>query len=356
MIKNKIYFSIYYVVLCIVSYPLHAVIIGSNTTPSRQPSFTFPSGDNTNQMQGFAVMDGGFVLTNATTTCLFNAYFPIGGTVTLNGGTLNLGLDLMFASTANITNAGLINGNNLLVQLPYKNGVLTLNGMIFNNARVMCGSDMSLNGLLRFNGTCVFDCQGKTINCANGGIVVGTGGSLLIKNATLNNVATGGLYCADSAGTFSFSNSTIIQDGVYSFSQGRVIILDSLTMTGSHLFVYQSSAASSIQSNAQWYFTEGMTFSYVPPISARNLIGMQNRTSVLWLQQTTLYSTPTGLQLTVGTLRLDGTCPVLSDAHVAAEAITFGDGVNGNNDLFIDLLAESGFNLLSGLIVYNDLS
>lgn len=340
--------------LTISCYVVRAVVVGSNTAPSRQSATTFIGASN--EMRGFVAMDGGFSLSNASARCLFNAYFPVGGTVAFNGGTLDLGLDLIFASTATITTAGLINGNNLEVQLPYKNGTFTLNGMIFNGAKVVCGSDLILNGLMRFNGTSSLDAQGKTIDCSNGGIVVGASGTLLIENAILKNIRSGRFFCVDSAGTFSFSNTTIIQDSTLSFSQGRIIVLDSLVMTGSQIFVYQSSAASSIQTNAQWYFDSGMSFSYVPPISAKNLITMQSRTSVLSFNTTSLYSTSTGLQLTVGTLRLDGTCPVRSDARVAAEAITLGDGVNGNNDLLVDVLAESGFNLISGLIVYNNVN
>lgn len=247
-------------------------------------------------------------------------------------------------------------GSGLYVQLPNKNGILTLNGMIFNTTDVICGSNINLSGVMRFEGVCTLDCRGMTINCTNGSIVVGPSGSLLIKNGILNNIDTGKMLCVDNSGTFSFSNMTIIQDTTYSFTQGRIIVLDSLKMTGSTVFAYQSSAASTILSEANWYFDTGMTFSYAPSSSAKNLIIMTDATSVLAFNTTTLFSTATGLRLTKGTLQIDGTCPVVSAARVAAEAISFGDGINASNDLTISLLAESGFNITSGLVAYNNVN
>jgi hypothetical protein len=331
-------------------------IIGSFSSPSRQPLAVFPAADSDNEMRGFAAFEAGFTLENASTSCLFNSYFPVGGTSTFNNGVLNLNLDLSFTSTANIANAGTINGNSYSLQLPHKNGTFTLHGMTINNTRVMCGSDISLNGTLQFGGNCVFDLQGKKIYCSSGSIVAAAGASLLIKDGIVQGVHNGTLLCADSLATLSLSNVTIIQDANYSFTQGNLVILDSVVMTGSSRFVYQSSNPCTIASYSEWYFDSGMTFSYAPSSNSRDLIVMQDRSSVLSFNTTTLAATTTGLRLTKGTLRVDGTCQIVSDATVAAQAISLGDGTDASNDIAVQLLAESGFYVTSGFVVYNNIN
>src|SRR5947208_3568257 len=92
---------------------IFADIKGSNTTPSREAGYLFPSGGagSNNEMRGFAAFEGGFTLADSTTSCLYNDYFPISSLITLNNGLLNLNRSLSLASNAQFTNAGKINGN-----------------------------------------------------------------------------------------------------------------------------------------------------------------------------------------------------------------------------------------------------
>lgn len=341
-------------VIVSVQTSLFCEVIGSFSLPSQQPLATFHSSDSDNEMRGFAVFEAGFTLENAATSCLFNSYFPIGGTITFNGGTLNLNFDLSFTGTAAFVNGGTMNGNSFSIRLPHKNGTFSLPGMVINNGYILSGSDLALNGTLQCGGSCIFDLQGNNINCSSGSIVVAAGGSLLLKNGTLEGVHDEVLFCADSVATLSLCNMTIIYDTGYSFTQGNLTIVDSVVMTGSSKFVYQSSKPCTIVSYGELYFDSGMTFSYAPSSNSQDLIVMQDRSSVLSLNATTLVSTTTGLRLTKGTVRIDGTCPIISDATVSAEAVSFGDGNSISNDVAIEMLAESGFYISSGLVAYNN--
>src|ERR1700722_15505206 len=97
------------------------LIVGSTTAVAVQGSTLFPNasgGGANNEMLGFYAFTGGVTLTDATTMCLFNDYFPVYGTITPNGGLFNLGQNLFLGSNAVISNGGLFNGNGYAMSLP----------------------------------------------------------------------------------------------------------------------------------------------------------------------------------------------------------------------------------------------
>lgn len=360
--ESRMRYHSYCIILILLIWPSYvdSLLVGSNTAVSRNATTSsFPAGqNNNNEIRGFVAMEAGFTLGTAAAITRFNAYFPVGSTVTLNGGIIRMFRDLAFDSNATIANGGLIDAFSRTVTLPNRNGTLTLpNGLIFNNANVICNSDLSLNGPLRFNGNSILNGQYQTLNLgALGSLVTGTGASLLLRDITIRNVRAGNFFCVDNAGTVSFDNVTLILDSNYSFTQGRFDVITSALVTGTNVFAYQSSAASSIRANATLLFDSGMTFSYIPPIASGNLLVLTDTSSNLHLYETTLYSTPTGLRLTKGNLIIEGRCPIRSDARVLAEAIMFGDGVSAANDLTVDVLPESGLDVISGFLLYNNVA
>ena len=339
------------------SFSSLAVIIGSNTAPLRQALASFPAIDSDNEMRGFAAFESGFTLEDNTTTCLFNSFFPISGNITFNNGTLNLNLNLALASAAQFINGGTINGNQFSVTLPDKISVFDLGGpMTFNGVELILHSDVISNVVTTFQGECIVQGNGYSIDCSSGDLAVGNGASVLFKDVMLTGISDGAVYCTDSLGTFSFQNVTWIQDSNYSFTQGTIEVLGQLNMMGDAVFAYQSSKQSSIKSNATWFFDSGMTFSYDPSTASSNLIAFTDRTSILHLYETTLFATDVGLQLTKGKLIVEGTCPVISEASVEANGILFGDGASAANNLYLDIREESGLRADSGFSVHKNVS
>ena len=147
-----------------------------------------------------------------------------------------------------------------------------------------------------------------------------------------------------------------MQDGDYTFTQGHFDIVGDTTITGTNSFIYQSGQISAIDSHTKLFFDTGMRLKYDPPTTDRDLLAMADKSSVLHLYETTLQSTSTGLQLTKGTLIVEGTCPVVSEASVEFEGIMFGDGVSSNNDLNVKVLSESGLHPTSGFTVYKNVN
>jgi len=94
-----------------------SLVVGSTTDVSRESKPRFPAAHTDNKMQGFAVFEDGFCFEDETTTCTFDAAFPVSGIAGLRGGTLFLQEDLVFTNSAEIT-GGYISGNEKTLELP----------------------------------------------------------------------------------------------------------------------------------------------------------------------------------------------------------------------------------------------
>jgi len=339
--------------ILVLSHTSKTVIVGSDSTPSRQALISFPAADSNNEMRGFAAFDAGFTLATSATACLFNSLLPVGGTITLNNGTLNLAKKLFLTSKTIFSGGGTINGNGLSFDLPYKNSPLSISSaVIFNNITLNINSDITLTALLTFNGTCFINGNGNTVICSSGGkLAVGTGATVMLNNIVLKSISAGKVYCVNSAGTLGLSDVKWIQDGAYSFTQGRMSINNKVLMTGAQIFTYQSNQTTPINSQALWQFDAGMTFSYAPTSSSNSLISLQDSTSKIHLYETDLYTTTTALQFTKGQVIIEGTCPVVSRATVAAQGIWFGDGSSSGNNVDLKILNDSGLQVNNGFVV-----
>ncbi|MCA9770213.1 hypothetical protein KC460_02475 [Candidatus Dependentiae bacterium] len=327
-----------------------AIVVGSDTVPSRQSAVTFLSSDTDNEMRGFAAFENGFVFQNSYTECLFNSFFPVGGSVKLNGGILNLNRDLLFESNAVLENGGTIFGNGNIIFLPDKITVFSFGGaMVFNNVDIVLNSHLNLNGEIRFEGECQIEGNGYQMNVSSGALAVGEGSIVTIKNTTISGVAQERLYCTHNSGVFCFENVLLIQDANYSFTQGSIeVIGGKLKMSGSHVFTYESDQTSTVRSGATWLFDINMSFSYAS--SSSQFIALEDEKALLYLRETNLYVTSIGLQLTKGSLVVEGECSIFSDATEASGGIIFGDGVLSNNNLFVNILDESGLKIESGFV------
>lgn len=333
----------------------YGITIGSDSAVSRQAFVNFT--DPTNTILGFAAMENGFSLNTSSVACLFSSVFPVGGSVTLNGGTLDLDLDLRFDSDATLVNGGLINAAFRIISLPdIRTGFTIPSGFMVSDGIIYLNSDVTLNGIFRLNGSTIIRGQHYTLNLgSSGALVIGDGGTLLLDDVTIDGLHAGNMYCTDNAGTFSFDNVMLVLDDDYSFTQGRFDVATSCNISGTHVFTYQSSSASSIQSDATLFFDTGMTFSYAPSAAEKKLLIMSDQSSIVHIYETSLHSTSTGLQLTKGTLIVEGTCPVYSGAATAAEGIFLGGG-STETELSVRILPESSLDVVSGFVVYDNVS
>lgn len=345
------------IIVLVYAHLVEAVVVGSNTVVSRQGSITFPSADTDNEIRGFAVMESGFALTNSVTTCTFNAFFPVGSTVTLNNGTLSLNEPLYFMSNVQLSGGGSIIGNQKTITLPSRATDFIISGTVsVSNTTIICNGPISLTGTLLFKGNCAVEGNGNTITYNSGALVIDNGASVILTDLSLINLHTGGLYCRDSLGTVSLQEVEIVQDNTYSFTQGAFDIVGDVMMRGEKVFAYTSSKKSTVYAHATWSFDAGMTFSYAPASTSKTLISCIDKTSVLHFFETSLVTTTTGWQLTKGSIVFEGICPLMSDAIQSSQGLIFGDGVSSANDVVVSFLPESQLHVISGFVSYKNIS
>lgn len=350
--KNFFFYAVFIFVFSSIYQPLISLTVGSNTAVSVAGFTAFPTGPNL--MLGFAAFANGISLASGTALVTYNDFFPLGGPITFNTGTLSLVRNLTLSSNATINNGGTILLNGFALDLPVSSSPITIPALTtISNGEVTLNSDITLAGRLLLTGNVLIEGSGYTIDCTNGALACGTGAaSVQLKNVTLRNASGNRMYCLDNTGTFSLQDVKWILDANYTFTQGGFDIFNIVSISGSRVFTYRSTRNLTIRSNATLFFDAGMTFSYES--TANSLLTFQDRSAILKLYETTLYSSNNGLNLITGSLIVDGQCPVLSDAVSAGQGINIGDGVSVANNLLVQVLAESGFNVQRGYLVYRN--
>lgn len=107
------------VVICsaLVSSMVYGLRVGSDALSTRQNRTFFPAAQTDNEIFGFAIIENGFTLQSAATTCSFDAFFPVAGNICLNGGSWYLERDLVFKNPM-LIGAGAIYGQGYSLSFP----------------------------------------------------------------------------------------------------------------------------------------------------------------------------------------------------------------------------------------------
>jgi 6-phosphogluconolactonase (cycloisomerase 2 family) len=122
----KIIHGIFFTLLFSPLLHLNGLIIGSVSNISAESNIVFPAADTNNTILGFAACENGFSLENNTTTCTFDAFFPVSDFIKLNAGTLFLEQDLTLSNTVTLATGGFINGQHHALILPHQSPTFLL--------------------------------------------------------------------------------------------------------------------------------------------------------------------------------------------------------------------------------------
>lgn len=306
--------------------------VGSNTVPSRQNSVTFLRIDSDNTMLGFAAFENGFVLQSSTTTCTFDDFFPVSGTVNFRGGRLHLKKDLLFDKGLNITNSGSIFATNYSIEFGKLITDLRLStSLTFDSATLVFNADAKIRAPLICRNSCKINGRGKRLTFENAGtITVWPGGNLIIEDTELWQLNKNDLRCLTDRGSITFKNCVLSLSQDFTYSQGSLLFQNDVVITGTNKFIYTTGLTSTIDSGAVLMFDCCTTFSYAPRLPKTNLLYMTDATSNLYLNGCTLYSTKTGLVLSTGTLTVDDRVTLTSDAVYYANALRLSSNLAVN--------------------------
>ena len=348
-------------IVTLIIYPQsNALVVGSNSAVAREAQTTFPASDSDNEMLGFSWFEDGFILEDSTTTCTFNAFTPVSGDISLNSGTLFLRRDLMITNTVSLETSGKIFGNSFGLFFPAEENLMLPSNnaepdFIFEDVSINFNTDVTLSASVQFEGTCLIEGNNHILDLSGSIIKINPASTLIMRNVLLVGVSGTNIRFLDSLATLTLENVMWTQDDDYTMTLGHIDFFGEVTINGGKTFAYQSDQVSTINSYATVLIDHGVTFSYDPSSANSSLLAMTDETSTLFLQNATLHSTATGLELTKGTLVVEGASAFSSEAIVQAEAIKIGDGTAAN-DLTIEVLPGASLSLSSGYLDYNNVA
>ncbi len=322
----------------------NALTVGSLTTPSSQASIAFPNGA-TNIMLGFTLFEQGFTLANATTTCTFNAFYPVSGLINLNNGVLSLLNDFIYTNTRSVGTVfggGVILGNGHSLELPrtVTNFGFPTSLLRVKDLSIVLNGETNLLSQLHCSGASKIAGRNKALNFNSGSsIIVRPRSQLIFENVELKAVQGSVIRCVDDSASIIFRACTLNLSGEYTFSRGSILFDEDTIITGTNKFNYTTRLSSTIASMSSLTFGLNTTFSYAPARANNRLLFMNDATSALFLQGATLISTRTGLNIANGTLMIDRNVTLSSQARFNAEALVL------NSKLTVQVLGGANLNL-----------
>ena len=165
----------------------------------------------------------------------------------------------------------------------------------------------------------IIDGQDNTLTLEKRGqILLDNDVSVTFKNLTfknkLNTESTPPVKCQNSNSQAIFDNVNFAFTDNFYFTEGQFFINNEVNYTGTSQFIYNSTRPSYIQPNSKFKFNPQTSFSYSPNNTNNNLIVLQNETSCLHLDGSSLKTINTDLQLTKGLLHLDNNATFSANA------------------------------------------
>ncbi|MBS1987764.1 hypothetical protein JST56_02115 [Candidatus Dependentiae bacterium] len=311
-----------------------------------------------NRLEGEILLSNNLVLhdSNASVTCAITR--SLAQDIELNGGTLYLEENLSFIDDKKIVGNGTIVCNARKIILGAKE--MSWNGSIyFDN-----GNDIELKSTLHLCQTWTFSGYNSTI-VGNGNIlmlephgkiVVERGANLLLKNMVIQNVALRNIRCLDGAGKIIFQDVVLVQNDDFIFDKGSFDVYGSLDLISGYTFVFQPTAECTIQSASTLALSNNVTLSVDFITTRTDLLAFADSSAALRLKNSTLYVTPTGIQLKNGSLIFDGVCNIYAtDKRNVSKGVTIGSGQNAD-DCTMEIRSGAWVNLINGTLIYRNIN
>ena len=317
-----------------------------------------------NYLWGTGSMGGSITLQDSNTNLIFDFNGNISSPLYMNGGTITLGDDLSFASGYVPVGGGTINFMAKRLALGAKNITWEDSTLFYGEAggSIDMRSRVDLVSTWTFVGDCIIDGHGNTIDLSRGGnIVLAEGAKLTFREVKIIGVSDNNIRCLDDSSVIILDDSEWVQDDMYSFSMGALMLKNSVKMEGAYEFSYETKMTSTILRDSTWKFSIGSILKYNPTINSKDLIEFYDDTSYLNFHSSYLHTNTIGMNLTKGNIIIKGESDFLSDnlviddELVSSEGITIGGGT-ASDDCVVKIALGSVLHILTGAFNYNNVS
>jgi WD40 repeat protein len=246
---------------------------------------------NNNDAIGRAYFTKGFtILPDATGKLSIST--PVYNVIDLRTtGTLYLGSDLILDSGITFSNGGNIWGNNHTIFLT-------------GNTR------LPDNSVFKFINNTIIDGQGHDLVLGNRSQFLVDGNvSVTFKNMTLKNTLNSSYFppisCLGLHSYSCFDNVTLSPNNDFIFSTGQMFVHNDVVFTGTSKFSYRSTYPCYIAQHSNFIFNPQTIFEVYSTNSSNQLIQLSDKTSSLFFDDCSLFTTSTGFRLTKGSIFFD---------------------------------------------------
>lgn len=326
---------------------------------------TFPLGilaqSSGNLIRGNGTVTGPITLQDSGTNLSIDLTGALSNVVALNNGTLSLGGNLFLLSNCTLTGPGIVDLSTCTIDLPAS--VVNWSTPIQwkgNGGEVAFNNKYSLASTWTFNGNCVINGHGNTLELSTGEIVIDEASQLTLKNIRILGIDDTNIRCLDDAGIITLEDVTWIQDATYSFTTGALQFKNKNRMQGDTTFVYQSVQTSTLLAESELKLDTGFTFKYDPIfIDSRDLLEFSDQTSVLILNSASLHATVTGMDLIQGKLLIKGESNLFAETKKLDDDSTFDQGISlgdetGSGDMHCEITTGAILNVKQGSLRYKN--
>ena len=239
-----------------------------------------------------------------------------------------------------------------------------------DNTKLTLGDNTWMGSDWVFTGSGIIDGQGKDIMLYDSTaaqvqhtITVQNRKALIVRNTNMFYLKDQNLKCSDDYGSIRLENVWLALDNAhpYQFGAGILAIWDDVKITGTGgTFGYTSRQPLNIYDGSMLTLDNDITFSYAPKSNSRDLVHMEDMSSILYAKGCSFISTDTGMRLINGTLLLDGkvtfsNSATTHDVRALSEGISFGNG-NLANDLNVEMMPGASIDIQKGILLYDNYS
>lgn len=345
----------------LIPLALRALVIGSDETVSRNAFFTFPASDTDNEIRGFALMNEGFALEDATTSCLFNAFEPVRQKLFLNGGSLSLQTNLFLENLTTFTNLGRIESIDgelkslVLADNTSLLGIDTISTVTFENVELVLNHNVTLDSPIVFskNGRIIGNGHIFTLS-DEGALIVGDDATLILQNITLSGLRDQKIRCSNNDARLILQNVFWFQDDSFTFDTGSILFQKAVNFSGTSTFRYESAYTSTIDVESMWRFVDGIFLRIGRhPISQAEPLAFIDRTSIINFDNVNFEINEQGIQFTKGKMRFTRTVSFAFDSTTTLNGVELGTS-DPPDDFIVEFAPASVLSFTKGHLVYNN--
>lgn len=323
-----------------------------------------------NRIDGVGNMGGVITLAGSTAELICNFNGCVFNSITMNNGTLILSNNLDLANNVLLSGNGRVDLGDHNINLG-KSDLTWADDMHWNgtSASINLHSNISLAGTWTFSGNCLLKGNGHTLNLGElGNIIIEDDSELCLQNIKLEMVNGTNIRCLGDGSIITIDDTLWMQDcsHVYTFTQGALRFKNKVVMRGNGLFSYDSDQTSTICAESQLKFDLGITCSINSQRAGFHVLEMEDDTAALVLQNASLHTTSTGLQLTKGNFVVKGESSISTEVLEVEDddgnntiidgGLCLGDGISEDNDCTGIISAGAVLRVMSGSFLYKNIS